>query len=121
MRQIIPGAIYDDLPCSVVAVGTAMGVKDARDLKQLVSGNLHDDGYLSLDGMNELLRANLEVKRTLYYKRGSRPSLLRFASEHRGQKAVICLLGHFIYYDGENYHSFFDNANDAVVKVWLLK
>ena len=37
------------------------------------------------------------------------------------QKAIICLLGHYIYAERENYWLFFDNETDPVVCVWWLK
>jgi len=121
MKRIIPADIYQGLPCSVVATGCAMGVSSLSALSALVSDDLHNDGYLSLDGMNKLIRSNQKVKRCDYFKRGNRPSLLEWASMHEGERAVICLIGHFIYFDGENHHSFFENDYDPVVKVWYLE
>lgn len=120
MKQIIPSDIYRGLPCSVVSVGCACQVDDLSGLSAFVSDDLHSDGYLSLDGMNRLIRANKKVKKTQYFRRWERPTLKDWACEHPGQKAVICLLGHFIYFDGQDYHSFFVNDNDPVVKVWFL-
>lgn len=120
MKQIIPAVAYDELPCSVVAVGCALGRTDRKEIMALKSPGLHSDGYLSLDGMNALIRANVEVKKTAYFRRGERPTLREFAERNAGQKAVICLLGHFIYFDGKDYYSFFRNENDKVVKVWFL-
>lgn len=33
----------------------------------------------------------------------------------------VCLLGHYIYIDNDNYYSFFDNDEDEVVCIWWLK
>lgn len=121
MKRITPNDIYQGLPCSVVSAGCSLGITDLSALSALVSDDLHNDGYLSLDGMNKLIRGNQKVRRCDYYKRGNRPSLLEWASSHAGARAVICLLGHFIYFDGEDYHSFFENDYDPVVKVWYLE
>ena len=37
------------------------------------------------------------------------------------ENAIVCCYGHFIYLNGDNYYSFFDNENDKVVAVWELK
>lgn len=121
MKRIIPANIYLGLPCSVVAAGCALGTDDLNALAGLVSDDLHDDGYLSLDGMNRLIRANQRVKKCEYFKRGQRPTLQAWANMHIGQRAVICLYGHFIYFDGTDYYSFFYNDYDLVVKVWYLE
>lgn len=121
MKQIIPDSIYNGLPCSIVSAGTALGINDLNGLSRLVSDDLRKDGYLSLRGMNTLLRANMSVIRRRDFKRGERPTLMEWAKAHEGVKAVICLLGHFIYFDGQDYHSFFKNDTDPVVAVWEVK
>ena len=120
MLRIEPDVMYEGWPCSVVSAGCACGIDDESSLDALVSNGLRDDGYLSLDGMNQLIRANQRVLRTDYYKRGQRPTLRDWAESHQGQRAVICVLGHFVYYNGSDYYSFFDNDQDKVVKVWYL-
>jgi len=121
MNQIIPDDIYWELPCSIVAVGCALGYTKEEDVANLDSDKLKYDGYLTLKGMNTLVRSCLTVKRALYYKKKERMTLKDFIKEYEGSKAVICLLGHFIYYDGKDYHSFFKNDDDLVVQVWFLK
>lgn len=118
MKRIIPDGIYRGAPCSVVAVGCAAHITDPGALSGLYSGSMHEDGYLSLRGMNALVRENLAVKRRTDYRRGQRPLLRDWAHEHRGTKAVICVAGHFIYFDGKDYHSFFWNGGDEVITVW---
>lgn len=120
MKRIIPLSIYEGLPCSAVAVGCALNVARKSDLKPLISNDLKPDGYLSLDGMNKLIRANLSVYKRENYKRGERPVLRDFAHAHIGKKAVICVAGHYIYFDGRDYHSFFWNGKDQVVSVWYI-
>ena len=121
MEQIIPDNIYWGLPCSMVAVGCALGYTKEEDIARLDSNKLKEDGYLSLKGMNTLIRSHLTVKKAVYYKKKDRITLKDFTKEYEGIKAVICLLGHFIYYDGKDYHSFFKNDDDPVVQAWFLK
>ena len=120
MKRIIPSDIYKEIPCSVVALGCALGITSKNDLKGLFSDELKADGYLSLNGMNKLIRAHIDVKKRVNYKRGERPILVEFAHSHKGQKAVICVAGHFIYFDGRDYHSFFWNGGDSVISVWYV-
>ena len=121
MKRIIPSDIYQGLPCSTVALGCAMGITSKNDLKGLKSNELKNDGYLSLNGMNKLVRANLNVKNRVNYKRGQRPMLREFAhSDSEGKKAIICVLGHYLYFDGRDYYSYFWNGKDQVVSVWFL-
>ncbi len=120
MKRITPNAVYELLPCSVVAVGCALGITTADRLNGLISDDLHEDGYLSLDGMNRLVRGNLTVKKRLNYRRGERPALRDWAHEHLGDKAIVCVAGHFLYFDGRDYHSFFWNGGDPVISVWIL-
>lgn len=118
MKRVKPNDIFSGEPCSIVAVGCALGESSADALTRLRSPDLHRDGYLSLDGMNRLVRANLSVVRRLNYKRGQRPKLRDWAHTHPGVKAVICVAGHFIYFDGRDYYSFFWNGGDEVISVW---
>lgn len=121
MKRIIPEKVYEGRPCSVVAVGCALGLTDKAAVEGLRSPALHRDGYLSLKGMDALIRGNLAVKRVEYFRKGERPALRDFAHQHKGSKAIICLMGHFVYYDGRDYHSYFWNGSDPVVQVWYLK
>lgn len=120
MRRIIPSDIYREKPCSVVSLGCALQICDERALSALVSPYLRGDGYLSLKGMNELVRANCRVVRRTDYRRGERPALRDWAHEHLGERAVVCVAGHFVYFDGKDYHSFFFNGGDPVICVWTL-
>ena len=120
MKRITPCDIYLNKPCSVVALGSALGMSDEKAIKALYSEELDGSGYLSLKGMNRLVRKFLKVKRQEKFKRGERPSLRDYVHEHIGIKAIICVYGHYVYYDGKNYHSFLYNGNDDVVSVWIL-
>ena len=121
MRQIIPSLAYDDLPCSIVAVGCALGYTDSASVMALNAVGLHKDGYLSLQNMERLIKANFEVDCKVYFKRGSRPTLEEFAERRMGLRAIVCLEGHFVYFDGENYYSFFENSKDRVVQAWYVE
>lgn len=120
MKRIIPDKIYEGEPCSVVAVGCALGVTGTL-VECLFSRELHSDGYLSLDGMNRLIRSNLKVERRLNFRRGERPTLREYAATYSGKRAIVCVAGHFLYFDGRNYYSFFKNGGDPVISAWILK
>lgn len=117
MKRIIPDNIYKEKPCSVVAVGCALGIASESALSALKSPLLHKDGYLSLDGMNRLIRANLTVIRRTNFRRGARPCLRDFCHEFSG-RAVVCVAGHFVFVKGGDYYSFFWNDDDEVIAVW---
>ena len=117
MKRILPDEIYRGVPCSVVSMGCALKITDRNALNALFSKELHSDGYLSLKGMNALVRSKMSVLRRTDFKRGQRPCLRDFCHSFSG-KAVVCLLGHFVYVEGGDYHSFFFNGDDPVVAVW---
>lgn len=118
MKRIIPDSKYRRRPCSVVAVGCAMRASQEA-LTALTSPDLKPDGYLSLNGMNALVRANLSVRRRVNYKRGMRPCLRDFCHSFNG-RAVVCVTGHYVYVEGGDYYSFFYNGSDEVISVWIL-
>ena len=119
MKRIVPDRIYRGLPCSVVAVGCALGIGSSDALRALYSDSMHRDGYLSLNGMNALVRKNMKVIRRTNYRRGERPCLRDFCHGFDG-KAIVCVSGHFVYVDNGNYHSFFRNGDDDVIAVWEI-
>ena len=122
MKRIEPMGVYQRLPCSMVALGCAMGITDRNALNSLKSPQLKEDGYLSLKGMGDLIRANLKVEKAVYYARNERMRLRGFAHmDGKDKKAIICLLGHYVYFDGHDYYSYFWNGDDPVVKVWYIK
>lgn len=128
MKRITPDDVYQGLPCSVVAVGSAAGITDICDVNMLLSDvkkgiygeKIKDDGYLSLKGLNSLIRAKMSVRRRENYRRGERPALRDWAHAHLGKRAVVCVYGHYLYFDGRDYHSFLWNGGDPVVSVWYL-
>lgn len=121
MKRIEPAPIYKGFPCSAVAVGCAKQIARRSDVKALKSPDLKDDGYLSLKGMNALVRANLTVVKQEKFKRGERPLLREYARQIKGKKAVVCVLGHYVYFDGKDYWSYFWNGGDEVVSAWIIQ
>ena len=117
MKRITPDKIYRGKPCSVVAVGCALHNTSREVLKSLTSPLLRSDGYLSLDGMNRLVRANMAVTRRRNFRRGERPCLRDFCHGFDG-KAVVCVAGHFVYVEDGDYYSFLWNGDDEVIAVW---
>jgi hypothetical protein len=111
MLRITPDKSLKDLPCSIVAVSCA--VKEPKGYPEL-----RKDGYATLDAANKYIRINLPIKNRIDYKRGHRPKLKDMKFEGR---AIVCVYGHFIYVDKDQYWSFFDNDEDEVVNVWNIK
>ena len=112
MKRIEPDYELNGYACSIVAVSSALGyIPD--NLPQL-----REDGWATLDVANKFIRAYLPVKKRVNYKRGQRPLLKDL---HIDGDAIVCVYGHLLYLDHEKYYSFFDNLNDEVVTVWLLK
>lgn len=112
MIRICPDETLINEPCSVVAVAVANG---GNKIPVQVS---KADGYMTLEDMNRYVRSNLHVAKRVYYKRGQRPKLCELECNGR---AIICVLGHYIYVEDEKYYSFFDNLNDDVISIWFLK
>lgn len=120
MKRIVPGRIFAGEPCSVVAVGCALNVKSQAAVEALKSPLLHSDGYLSLDGMNRLIRANMRIKKRTNFARGARPCLRDFCHEFKG-RAIVCVKGHFVYVENGDYYSFLKNGSDEVITVWEIQ
>lgn len=82
--------------------------------------HLRDDGWSTLDNMNKYVRQVFPVKKKVYYKRSERKTLADFLIDN-DTKCIVCVLGYFIYVNGRDNWSFFENENDLVVRVWYLK
>lgn len=119
MKRIVPDNIYIDKPCSVVAVGCALRASSDA-LTALTAPELRSDGYLTLDGMNRLIRAHMVVRRRIKYSRGQRPTLREFCYAFSG-RAIVCVTGHYVYVENGNYYSFFYNGKDEVISAWILE
>jgi len=111
MRRISPPEEYLDEPCSIVGIGCATS-------RHLHFATSYSDGYMTLRDMNRIIRENCAVRKRIDYRRGQRPKLRDL---HIDGKALVCVLGHFVYVENETYWSFFDNEDDEVVTVWILK
>lgn len=115
MNRLTPRCDLYDKPCCITAVVCAAGTDNiVNNLEYLPS---RGKGYATLDAANKFIRANLHIKKTTKYRRSERPLLKDL---HLDGKAVVCVRGHYLYLDHENYYSFFDNENDPVVAAWLL-
>lgn len=115
MIQITPSPDLSGYPCSIVAVACALKGEKPKGLEEYLT-SLREDGYATLDKANKFIRANLPVKKAIYYKRYERPRLCDLNYD----RALVCVYGHLVYLEEDKYYSFFDNENDEVVKVWIL-
>lgn len=117
MKRILPNTWLESTPCLIVSVCSALRcgpvVFEADDYPKL-----RDDGYATLNAANKWIRSHLNVRKRVTYKRGERPKLRELDLDG---EAIVCVLGHYIYADKDTYWSFFDNDDDEVVTVWLLK
>ena len=120
VKKFTPKEAFEGYPCSVTAVGTAMGLNTEREILSIMPDGLRKDGYLSLKGGNVFIRRYLRVQRYTSFKKGQRPTLGELLP-CEGKKMIVLVLGHYVYAEGKYYYSFFDNINDEVVGVWWLK
>ena len=118
--RITPSDKYEDQPCSCVSVGCAFEDTFGKDYHINLPDGVREDGYLTLDNMNAFIRSVLPIKKKVYFKRSERIPLKEFLESNKG-RCVVCVLGHFIYVNGDNYWSYFDNEDDDVVCVWWIK
>ena len=121
MNRVDPDERLCNTPCCVTAVVSALGYSEAIH-QFMSSGNwapkMDSTGYVTLTGANRFIRSNLNVKKRVDFKRGNR---LLLKDLNLNGKAIVCVLGHYLYLDHETYYSFFDNEKDEVVSVWELK
>lgn len=119
MIRIDPEPAYDGLPCSIVAIGCALGRNPMGELQELYGQASRNNNYASLRSVNQAIRKVLKVKKYTYFTRDQRVTL---KETHINGKAIVCVYGHFLYADfTENtYYSFFDNDNDKVVAIWEI-
>lgn len=119
MRQA-PSPKYLGQPCSYVGVGCAYEDFFNKEFIAPMLTNLADDGWSTLENTNKYIRELLPIKKKIYYKRAERFVLKDFLQTNNS-RCLVCVYGHFIYVNGKDYWSFFDNENDKVVCVWYLK
>ena len=111
MIRKLPESKYIGEPCIITAVGSAL----SNDINRFP--NLDIYGYCTLKDANTYIRTNLKVKKSHAYRKGDRP-LLR---DLEFPKAIVLVLGHYLYMEGDTYYSFFNNDLDEVVNVWELR
>ena len=131
VRRHIPGEVYVENPCSLVAVGCAsIGCKPSSlEFFRFMSDNdglfgslsYKKGGYLSLPEMNRLVRSVLSVRKYVYCKKGFRVPLSAFLSLYPQDNAIVVVTGHVVYAHKGSYDSFFDNGRDLVTAVWFLE
>lgn len=117
--RITPNRKYNGLPCSYVGTGCAFEDITGQRFKEKLPEGLREDGWATMKQLNAYVREHLPVKKKVYYTRAERFKLRDFLANNTG-RAGVCVLGHFIYVNGQNYWSFFNNLNDDVVCVWYI-
>lgn len=119
MIQVVPEDKYKWVPCSQVTLSVACektGIEYFLPISVFDAVSNSEAGYLTLRDMNKFVRALLPIKKRKDFKRKERPLL----KELEPCRAVVCVVGHYLYMDYDKYYSFFDNENDEVVAMWIL-
>ena len=118
--KITPSERFNGIPCSMVALYYAY--KNIYNQRIAVEEIIRTrpDGYLALSKMNNYINMFFKVKKAQQYGSTKRFSLDDFLKTN-DKKCIICVLGHYIYVDGKNYYSFFDNEKDKIVKIWYVE
>lgn len=118
--QITPSNRLNNMPCSMVVlyVAYALNYYKSVDIANIV--RTRPDGYLALSKMNMYINLLFHVKKAQQYGSSKRFTLKEFLKTN-DKNCIICVLGHYIYVEGKNYYSFFNNDNDKVVKIWYVE
>lgn len=106
----------EKFPCSILALGLA--IAQAKLKVDEIGIKVDKSGYCQLRNIDEAIKIHFKVEQYRYYRDNARKKLGEFI-EFPGQY-IVCVKGHYIYVDGENYYSFFDNSEDMVVAYWKL-
>jgi len=106
----------EKFPCSILALGLA--ISKAKLKVDEVGIKVDKNGYCQLRNIDDAIRIHFKVEQYRYYREFTRRKLSDFI-EFPGQY-IVCVKGHYIYVDGSNYYSFFDNDEDMVVAYWKL-
>lgn len=117
--RIIPDSKYVGKPCSYVGTGCAYEDYYRQSFSESMIPNLKEDGWATLENANKYIRNVLPIKKKVYYKRDERITLEKFLKTNN-TRCIVCVYGHFVYVNGENYWSFFENEKDKVVCVWYI-
>lgn len=113
------------LSCSTLSLSCAMAnrytpedrMPTLEDIKRGI--HFYHEGYRSLKDMNKVVRFMFNVRKYRYFTKKERVPLKKIKTLG-GERAIICVLGHYIYVENDNYYSFFNNDNDLVVAIWFL-
>ena len=122
MNRITPNYSYEEKPCSVVALGCALNSFNI-DPKEAESVEFDQDGYCSLSKMRKAVNDKF-VTKYRYFKKTERMSLRQWIENLvvlDGKKAIVCVLGHYIFVEDGKYYSFFNNDSDEVVALWIIE
>lgn len=105
----------EEMPCVMVAVNSALeSYKNETEPPVL-----KENGYCTLQDANKYIRKYLPVRKRMDYKKDNRPKLKNLPVF---EPAIVCVMGHYLYWHGDGlYESYFDNSEDEVVAVWVLK
>lgn len=114
-----PSEKYRGMPCSYVGVGCAYEDIIHECFNLGLPEGTKNDGYLTLEGANRFIRRFLKVRKKQYFRRKERYTLGSFLVDNT-TKCCVCVRGHFLYVDGHDYWSYYDNEDDPVVCVWYL-
>ena len=118
--RITPNERFNFKPCSIVALYYAY--KDIYKVNMSMDDivKARPDGYLALSKMHTYVNMLFHVSKAEQYGKAKRFPLGEFLLNN-DKKAIVCVLGHYVYVDGKNYYSFFNNYGDMVVKIWYLE
>ncbi len=122
--RIIPDEKYEEQPCAYVGTGCAYENIYNKPFTEPLPPNLGEDGWSTLENTNRYIRnifnGPAKIRKKVYFKRCDRITLREFL-ENNTEKCLVCVYGHFIYVNGKDYWSFYDNDNFKVVCVWYIK
>lgn len=115
-----PSQKLNEFPCSVVALASATDLShfNNEEIKEIMN-HCKKDGYMSLKCMDKMIKKFYNLKEEREYKTYERPTLEHFLNTNN-RNAIVCVVGHFIYVEGSDYFSFFNNDKDKIVKVWYI-
>lgn len=115
--RIEPDQKYSEIPCSYASLYIAMDVFRKTDPKPVVPDGT---SYLTLDAADRLFKKYFPRARRYYYNKDNRVILNLFLQTNN-QKVIICVKGHYLFANGRNYYSFFDNNLDEIIGIWYLQ
>ena len=117
--QITPNERFSGKPCSMIALYYAYRQIYKQNIAVEEIVRTRPDGYLALSKMNMYINLLFHVKKAKQYGSSKRFALKEFIQSNDKQ-CIVCVLGHYIFVDGKNYFSFFNNDYSKVVKIWEL-